>query len=112
METVGEGPPLSLSLSRRGLSSLAGAEELSGEQGCPGAAGRGICCHHGAAREGLSLPQQCPGSSRVVEGHRAGTGECRELPPSSLLRPWDVGEKVTFTEIKETSFWVKCSGKE
>lgn len=35
------------------------------------------CCS-----EGLSLPQQSPGSRGEVEGHRAGTGECRELLPA------------------------------
>lgn len=43
----------------------------------------------------------------------AGSGGSRKLHKSSLLRPRDFGgKKVTFIEIKETSFWVKCSGNE
>lgn len=86
-----------------------GQRSSLGSRGVPG-----LCCHPGAA-PAPAVPWQQWGAAGAQGRH-----------PQALSRPWGMQRasllpseatgcergKVASTEIKETSFWVKCSGRE
>lgn len=76
-----KGSPLPPSPHRRGLWSLAGAEESSGEQKGPRAPGSGVCCHPSATEAGL-VPSTDPAHGCRQKGSEQAAvnrGSCQTL---------------------------------